>query len=212
MHIELYHYWRSSCSWRVRWALGLKQVTYSAFPVNLLKGEHLSEDFLALNPSGLVPALKVDGKDLTESLSILEWLEESFPAKPLLPSEPMGRAEVRELAYRIACGIQPVQNLRVMQYYSPDPKVRAEYARHWISKGFEALEARLSTTAGTYAYGNQLTIADLCLVPQVYNALRFQVDISQYPAISRVNENCLSGRECQLAAPHNQQGAQAQEP
>lgn len=205
---ELFHYWRSSCSWRVRWALELKQISYKSTPVNLLKGEHREPAYLAKNPSGLVPTLKVQQSFYTESLAILEWLEEKYPQPySLLPLSPEDRVRVRELTYAIACGIQPIQNLKVLQYTSSDQKRRVAFARHWIEEGFRGLEVRMANTAGSFSYGSQITMADLCLVPQVYNALRFNIDMSKYPTIFQVHSNCLKTKECERAAPQNQPGA-----
>ena len=205
--IELFHYWRSSCSYRVRWALALKNIPYKSTPINLLKNEHQNASFLQKNPSGLVPSLVVSGEVLNESLAIIEWLEETYPQVNLLPKDPLSRAKVRELSYAIACSIQPIQNLKVMRYISHDQKERAAFAKHWINEGLFPLEAKLQKTAGTYSFGGQITMADLCLVPQIYNALRFNVDMSLYPIANRIYHNCLKTKECEAAAPHNQKGA-----
>jgi maleylacetoacetate isomerase len=191
----------------VRWALEFKQIQYKSTPINLLKGEHKEPLFLKKNPSGLVPALMVNGKSFTESLAIIEWLDEKFKGPKLLPSDSSDRAKVRELAYGVACAIQPIQNLKVMQYISQDPKQRISFAKHWIEEGFQALEEKLQTTAGSYSFGGEVTMADLCLVPQVYNALRFHVDMNTYPTIYRIHNNCLATKECNTSSPQNQPGA-----
>jgi maleylacetoacetate isomerase len=206
-NLTLYHYWRSSCSWRVRWALKHKGVAYSEVIVNLLKGEQSNPAFLAKNPGGGVPALEINSKIFGESLAILEWIEETYPTNPLLPQAPIDRLRVRQICQLITSGIQPIQNLSVMRRHSSDPAEQAKWAHHWISLGLEKLELLITSCAGTYCFGGQLTFADLCLVPQVYNALRFSVDISLFPTVNRINNHCLKLPDCDAAAPHNQTGA-----
>lgn len=205
--LELLHYWRSSCSWRVRWVLELKNLSYKSTPVNLLKDEHKSAHYYGLNPTKTVPTLLVNGSPMRESLAIIEWLEEKFPTPALLPTDPDSRARVRELAYTIAMGIQPIQNLKVLNYVSSDPTNRIRFARHWIKEGFDALERKLQLTAGSYCFGSQLTLADICLVPQVYNASRFGVDLTALPLIREISDRCLALAACERAAPSNQPGA-----
>ena len=207
--ISLYHYWRSSSSWRIRWALELKSVPYQSIPVNLLKAEHKTPSYLQKSPAGLVPCLDIDGFCLSESMAMIEWLEEAYSGPSLLPQDPTGRARVRELAYLIAMDIQPVQNLRVQKYISNDPGVRQDFAKHWIELGFEAYENRLASEgcSGTYSYGGQVSYADLCLIPQCYNANRFGVNLANYPLIKAINDHCLQTPACDKAAPHNQPGA-----
>lgn len=206
--LKLYHYWRSSSSWRVRWALEYKGIPYDSIPVNLLQNEQRSAAYTQKSPMQHVPMLEIDGKPLSESIAIMEWIEETYPQPPLLPSDSMTRATVRELCQLIAADIQPIQNLKVMQYHSADPKERERWAHHWISQGLKAVEARLHQTAGTFSVGGALTMADLCLIPQVYNALRFNVDMNQFPLCRRIYEHCLKMPSCDKAAPHNQPGAQ----
>ncbi|EGD74886.1 glutathione transferase zeta 1 [Salpingoeca rosetta] len=185
MEATLYSYFRSSCSWRVRIALNLKKVKYAYKAVNLLKGEQLGDDFLNVNPMGELPALEIDGHTLTQSLPIIEYLDETRPENPLLPrDDPFKRAEVRRLSQIIASGIQPVQNLRVLKKHGLEHKV--EWGQWVINNGFKALERELKKTAGKYSFGDTVTMVDLCLVPQVFNAERFKVDMSQYPTIQRV--------------------------
>jgi maleylacetoacetate isomerase len=203
----LYHYWRSSCSWRVRWALIHKGVAYDEVAVNLLNGEQNSADFLAQNPQGYLPALKIGSTVYSESLAMLEWIEERYPARPLLPMSPEDRMRVRQISSFIISGIQPLQNLSVLKKISSDPNEQSTWARHWISSGLTKLEKILQSSAGTYCVGSQLTFADLCLIPQIYNANRFAVDLSELPIISRINAACLLRDDCQKASPMNQPGA-----
>jgi maleylacetoacetate isomerase len=191
----LYSYWRSSCSWRVRIALELKNIKYDYVPVHLVKNEQMSQDYVKLNPSEEVPTLCIDGNVLTQSVSIVEYLEETRPEIPLLPKDVAKRAQVRAICDIISCGIQPVQNLRVLRkimgwYDDADEKTKKkmEWGRYWIELGFKGLEKVLSSSAGRYCVGDNITMADLCLVPQVYNANRFKVDMSQFPIISRIDK------------------------
>mmetsp|Transcript_19654 Transcript_19654/g.75413 ORF Transcript_19654/g.75413 Transcript_19654/m.75413 type:complete len:213 (+) Transcript_19654:22-660(+) len=186
----LYSYWRSSCSWRVRIGLALKGVEYDYRAVHLLKdgGEQLQEEFAKLNPMKLLPAFVEGGLVLSESLAILEYLEETRPSPALLPPSAAERAQVRRLCQLIACDIQPLQNLKVLKAVGAEKKM--EWGKRWIKEGFEALEPLLAQSAGQYSFGDQVTLADLCLVPQVYNANRFAVDMAAFPTISRVAAAC----------------------
>ncbi|XP_033631029.1 maleylacetoacetate isomerase-like [Asterias rubens] len=181
----LYSYYRSSCSWRVRIALALKGIEHEYSAVNLLKSEQLGETYLSVNPTGQVPALQIDSMVLTQSNAIIEYLDETRDAPSLLPKDPKKRFLVRELSQVISCGIQPVQNLKVLRYIGDEKK--GEWGHRAIKEGFEALEKLLEQTAGTYCVDDEITMADLCLVPQVYNANRFKVDMSKFPVISRIN-------------------------
>lgn len=205
--MKLYHYWRSSCSWRVRWALELKGLKVESIPVNLLQNEQKAAGYALKNPMQAVPTLEVDGKPLSESLAILEWLEEKYPTPALLPSDPFSRAKVRELSLIIAAGTQPLGNLKVLQYVASDQGERAAFAKHWITNGLMAYEKKVRETAGTYSFGGNVTIADLCLIPQCYNAERFAVDLGQFPLIKGIYDRCLKTKACEKAAPHNQPGA-----
>lgn len=193
----LYSYWRSSSSYRVRIVLALKEIPYEYHPIHLLKdgGQQLTAEYVALNPSKEVPTLVIDGLTLCQSTAIIEYLEETRPDPKLLPSTPGDRAIVRQLCNIISNDIQPVGNLRVLKHvqsFFTDPKEkdahRMEWAQTHIKHGFEALEAVMAKHSGKYSFGDAVTMADAFLVPQVYNALRFKVDMSAYPTILRVHE------------------------
>ncbi|KMN82593.1 maleylacetoacetate isomerase [Chromobacterium sp. LK11] len=187
----LYGYFRSSAAYRVRIALNLKGLDYRYQPVNLLKGEQRSPDYLAINPQGLVPLLDDGGVKIAQSLAICEYLDEAYPDTPrLLPAGAAARARVRALALAIAADIHPLQNTRVGKYlqteYGKDEEGKAEWIRHWIRTGFDALEQLLAESPSRYAAGEQPTLADVCLLPQVFSARRFGVDLTAYPNIARV--------------------------
>lgn len=209
MNVTLYHYWRSSCSWRVRWALALKNIAYKSVAINLLKGEQNDPKFLLKNPRGLVPALEMDGKVLFESMAILEFLEEAFPqGASLLPQDSESRFYVRQLSQMVVAGIQPTQNLSLLNYYSSDKAKKAANAKYWIDTGMAAFEKVLqSGPYGSFCYQGMVTIADLCLVPQVYNALRFAVDMNRYPISYAIYRRCLSTQACIDASPEKQPDA-----
>lgn len=200
----LYSYFRSSCSWRVRIALALKGIDYDTAPINLIKdgGQQFSDEFQALNPMKQVPALKIDGMTIGQSLAIIEYLEETRPTPRLLPQDPKKRALVRMISDLIAGGIQPLQNLSVLRQV--EEQQRLAWAQKAISSGFNALEAILRGTAGKYCVGDEVTMADLCLVPQVANADRFKVDVSPYPIISRINRSLLALDAFQVSHPGRQ--------
>ena len=213
MSLKLYGYWRSSASYRVRIALNLKGIKYEYIPVHLVNngGEQRSEAYQLLNPSMLVPTLVDDDSDITlnQSLAIIEYLDEAYPdINALLPQHMVDRAWVRMLAQDIACDVQPLANLRVLNKLKMDFNADDNAAKRWafdfIIGGFEALEKRLVTRAGKYAYGYAVTLADLCIVPQVYNALRFNVDMNQFPTINKVYLNCQRLEAFINAAPENQ--------
>nr|APH81356.1 GST zeta [Tigriopus kingsejongensis] len=170
----LYSYFRSSCSWRVRIVLALKDIEYEYRPVHLVKdgGEQHQADFLKLNPMAQVPALTMGDRILTQSVAIIEYLEEAYPQHPILPTDPWLRAQVRQIVEIIGSGTQPVQNLSVMKMARDDPAQRVEWSHYWIRQGLSAVESVLSQTAGRYCVGDEVTMADCCLVPQIYNAER----------------------------------------
>lgn len=207
--LTLYHYWRSSSSWRVRWGMKIKGIKWHDVPVNLLADAQKSPDYLKVNPAGFVPAIEVGGRCFGESLAILEWLEETHPAPPLLPADPMDRMQVRQLMFQIACNTQPVQNLSVMRLHSADKEEQQKWARHWITAGLAGYENLLRHgRPGKFSFGDHVTMADLCLVPQIYNALRFNVDVSRWPLLDGIGQRCMELPECKAAHPDKQPGAQ----
>ena len=211
----LYGYWRSSAAYRVRIALNLKGIAYEQASVHLVRdgGEQHRPDYRALNPQGLVPALRTGDGLITQSLAIVEYLDETVPEPPLLPTGALGRAHVRSLAPIIACDIHPLQNLRVLQYLTGELGVsdeqRLAWIRRWIETGLGALEARLANSpdTGTYCHGETPGLADLCLVPQLYNAVRFECELGVWPTVARINEACLALDAFRAAVPEAQPDA-----
>jgi maleylacetoacetate isomerase len=214
----LYSYWRSSAAYRTRIALNLKGMDYAIAPVHLLKdgGEQHQDAYRAINPQQLIPAL-ADGDHLVrESLAIMEYLEEAYPDAPrLLPRDPVSRSRVRALAQMVVCDIHPIGNLRVLQYLQRelgvDEDQKLAWSRHWIEVGFEAIEAVLAGDghAGKFCEGDAPTLADCCLVPQVYNARRFNVSLDRYPTIVRIDAACRELDAFRRAAPEAQTDAPA---
>ena len=191
--IILYDYYRSSACYRVRIALNLKNVEYEKRPVNLLESEQRSDEYRAMNPQGLIPMLEIDGHRLTQSLAIINYLDIRYPVPPLIPACAAERAHVVALAMTVACDIHPLNNLRVLKYLKNDlghsqEEVDGWYA-HWITEGFTALEAMAKPNAGKFLFGDAPTGADVCLVPQLYNARRFNVPVDAYPTLLRAEEN-----------------------
>jgi maleylacetoacetate isomerase len=192
--LTLYTYWRSSASHRVRIALGYKGLSYEPVFVNLLEGEQRREEYKRLNPMGYLPCLVVDGTKFVESTAILELLEELYPDPPLLPKRPEDRARVRALVQIVNSGIQPLQNLSVLDRVGEDKERRLEWVRHFMTRGLAAWEvlatrfAEETGSKGPYAYGDTFTLADVLLIPQLCAARRFGVDLSPYPTILRVDE------------------------
>ncbi|CAL8119053.1 unnamed protein product [Orchesella dallaii] len=184
----LYNYFRSSASWRVRIALNYKGIDYEYVPVNLLQKEQVGKDYLKVNPLGQVPAFVHDGNTITQSVAILQYIEDIYPSPPLIPKDPLKKARVMEICEIIGSGIQPLQNASViLKIDSEDASKRIEWAKFWIEKGFVALEKLLEQTSGKYCFGDELTLADCFLVPQAAQATRFKVNVSEYPYISRIN-------------------------
>ena len=198
--MKLYTYFRSSAAYRVRIALNLKGLDYEAVPVHLLRngGEQLSEAYRAVNPSALLPALDDDGALLSQSLAIIEYLDETRPQQPLLPADALGRARVRALAQTVACDIHPLANLRVLKYLKGplglSEEVKLQWIVHWVSEGMAMLEAHLARDphTGRFCHGDTPGLADCCLVPQVFNAQRFDIDMAAYPTVMRIHANCAA--------------------
>ncbi len=194
--MELYNYFRSSASYRVRIALALKGLDYTYLPVHLAQSEHLSENYGAVSASRLVPLLRDDGQSLTQSLAIIEYLDETHPQPPLLPATPAERARVRALALDIACEIHPLNNLRVLRYLVRDLKVSEDdknrWYRHWVETGLEVVERQLAAAPGLFCHGSMPTLADCCLVPQVFNAQRFECRVDHVPNVMRVFAACMA--------------------
>lgn len=215
--LKLYSYFRSSAAYRVRIALNLKGLPYETVPVHLLRGggEQLMPVYRNVNPEALVPAL-IDGDlpPLSQSLAIIEYLEETHPAPPLLPADAMGRARVRSLALAVACDIHPLNNLRVLRYLAKELGIEEEarntWYRHWIDIGLGAIEAQLaaSPATGRFCHGDTPTVADLCLVPQVANAQRLNCDLSAMPTVTRINDACLALEAFKNAMPAMQPDAE----
>ena len=208
----LYDYHRSSAAYRVRIALNLKGVDYESRLVNLLHSEQRTDDYRALNPQGLVPMLEIDGHRLTQSLSIIVYLDQLFPDPPLMPRDPVDGAHVRAMALTVACDIHPLNNLRVLKYLSNElglpQEERDAWYIHWIREGLPALETLAKTGAGQFLFGDQPTIADVCLVPQLYNARRFNVPLDDYPTLLRADENANKLEAFAAAHPDRQEQPQ----
>jgi maleylacetoacetate isomerase len=212
MSITVYGYWRSSATWRVRIALGLKGIDYTVVPVHLVLNEQHSQEHLSRNPLGQVPAVEIDGRMLTQSVALLEYLEETYPSPALLPETALDRAYVRQAVEVINSGIQPLQNLdtlrRLQSEYGVERPSWKPWAGHFIQRGFEALETIVAPHAGTYAFNEQITFIDVCLVPQVYNAHRFEVDMAQFPTLERIAKSASLLPAFKAAHPDNQPDAQ----
>lgn len=214
--LKLYSYWRSTAAYRVRIALNVKRLSYQMIPVHLVKdgGEQHKPEYLERNPQGLVPLLDDNGKLLSQSMAICEYLEESFKGPNLLPSEPFLRAKVRSLCQIIACDIHPIDNLRVLKYLKAELNVSDEakdkWYAHWIHEGFKAIEQELQhyKELGPYAFGDILTLADAFIVAQMYNARRFNVDLSNYPRLVEIEEHCLTLDAFKDAQPESQPDAE----
>lgn len=210
--MQLYSYFRSSASYRVRIALNLKGLPYDYVPIHLLRGggEQFSSAYRKLNHDAIVPTLVDDGHALQQSLAIVEYLEETHPTPPLLPATAVDRAHVRSIALQIACEIHPLNNLRVLKYLKHTvgvtDDVKDAWYRHWVEAGFETLEARLAGDArtGKLCFGDTPTLADICLIPQVFNAQRFKVDTARFPTIQRIYDHATQLDAFERAAPGQQ--------
>ncbi|MFO1297302.1 MAG: maleylacetoacetate isomerase [Rubrivivax sp.] len=193
--MELYNYFRSSASYRVRIALALKDLAYDYKAVHLGRNEQLQESYAAVSASRLVPLLRDGTHTLTQSLAIIEYLEETHPKPPLLPADAAGRARVRAIALDIACEIHPLNNPRVLRYLVRDMKVgeddKNRWYKHWVETGLEVVERQLAPAPATYCHGDTPTMADCCLVPQVFNAKRFDCRLDHVPNVMRVFDACM---------------------
>jgi maleylacetoacetate isomerase len=211
--VKLYTYFRSSAAFRVRIALNLKGIAYQPVFVHLAKGEHRAANYAKVNPQALLPTLELDdGTRLNQSLAIIEYLDETHPQKPLVPKDAQARARVRSLSYFIASEIHPLNNLRVLQHLKralgqSEDQVNTWY-RHWIADGLTKLEAELASHQGKFCHGEAPTMADCCLVPQIFNAKRYQSDLAPYPQTMRVFEACMQLEAFDRAQPSKQPDAE----
>jgi maleylpyruvate isomerase len=210
--MRLYSFFRSSAAFRVRIALNLKGVDYEIVAVNLPNGAHRTADFLAVNPQATIPTLDDDGTILWQSLAIIEYLDTRYPKPPLIPREPVARARVQALAQLIACEIHPLNNLRVLQYLRRELKLDeaavGKWYAHWVAEAFTALEAFVARwSGGRYCFGDALSIADVYLVPQMYNARRFNCDLAPYPTLVRIAQALEQEPAFARAAPERQPDA-----
>lgn len=205
----LHDYFRSSAAYRVRIALNLKQVDYAQRTVDLAAGDQRDAAFRARNPQGFVPCLEIDGLFLTQSLAICDYLDANFERVPFVPSDPAGRARVLAMALTIACDIHPLNNLRVLKYLAgplgQPQAARDTWYRHWVAEGLAALEALASEGAGDYLFGDSPTLADICLVPQLYNARRFAVPLEAFPTLCRVDDLACAHPAFAAAHPDRQE-------
>ncbi len=208
--MKLYSYWRSTAAYRVRVALNIKQIDCEIIPVHLVKegGEHLKEEYRRLNPQGLVPSLVTDDGDvLTQSMAMIDYLDEVYPQNPLYPQNLIQKAQAKAMALSIACDIHPLNNLRVLKYLKGEDWQKEQLDKwyaHWIHEGFSAIEKQLADSAGLYCFGDDVSVADIFLVAQVYNANRFSVSLNTYPLIVEINDNCLQLKAFIDAMPENQ--------
>jgi maleylpyruvate isomerase len=211
--VKLYNYFRSSAAYRVRIALNIKGLAYEYIPVHLTKGEQRAAGYTALNPQALVPTLVEGDAALTQSLAIIEYLDERHPSPPLLPATPEARARVRAIALSIACDIHPLNNLRVLQYLTRvlgvDEAAKNAWYRHWVELGLAALESQLARdgVAGDFCFGDTPTLADVCLVPQLANARRYEIELDAYPTLVRIDHRCRGLPAFADAAPPQQPDA-----
>ncbi len=210
--MKLYGYWRSGATYRLRIALALKGLSYEYAPVNLLKDEQKSPSYLKVSPQGLLPAFVAEGgATLTQSLAIIEYLDELYPSPPLLPKQPIARAQARQIAYAIACEAQPLQNLRTQKYLKAlpgfDDDAMRQWLDTWVGGAMKAVDEMIGEAGGAYCVGDEPTRADICLVPQVYAALRFGVDLSGLDRLNAIYERCVSLDAFKKAHPDEQSDA-----
>lgn len=215
LDLRLYTFFRSSAAFRVRIALNLKGLDYQSIPVHFRKngGEHRQPDFLRRNPQGLLPVLEHEPNVITQSLAIVEYLDATFPEPRLIPAAPNDRAKVEALAQIVACDIHPLNNLRVLNYLrqqlGQDDEAVTNWVQHWVTLGFEGYEGLIKAHSnGRFSCGDSVTLADICLVPQVYNAVRFGCDLSSFPTIKSVDEHLKSLPAFMSAAPEQQADAE----
>jgi maleylacetoacetate isomerase len=199
--LTLFHYWRSSGSFRVRWALALKGLAYDAVPINLLNGENDQPTHLRRNPMGYVPVLEVDGRFLAESVAIIEWLDETHPEPKLYPTDPWARAQARQLVETLNAGTQPLHNLNVVERHAEDPAERKRWSQEWIRKGLGAFEALLPPPRAKFSLADRPMAPDLFLIPQCYGALRNEVALEEFPRVAAIYAAALATPECQAAHP-----------
>jgi maleylacetoacetate isomerase/maleylpyruvate isomerase len=212
--MKLYTFFRSSAAFRVRIALNLKGLQYESLPKAFARNEHRTPDYLALNPQGLIPALAIDGVVLSQSLAIIEYLNDRHPAPPLLPEDPIDRARIRSMAMTIACEIHPLNNLRVLNYLrdqlKQDDSGIGTWYRHWVTEGFRGLEvqAREFSASGRYCFGDAVSLADVLLVPQMFNARRFKTDLTAFPTLVGISAHLEALPAFAAARPEVQPDAQ----
>ncbi len=214
--MKLYSYFRSSAAYRVRIALNLKGLPYDYAPIHLLRdgGQQLSAEYRAINADGIVPSLALDDDVLTQSIAIIEYLDETHPEPPLLPGTALDRAYIRAIALQVACEIHPLNNTRVLKYLSSELKLddtaKTAWYTRWVESGFASLETRLArdSRVGAFCFGDTPTLADLCLVPQVFNARRFNIDVSRYPTIERIANHAGTIDAFHRASPSQQPDAE----
>ncbi len=213
--IKLYSYWRSSAAYRVRIALNLKQLEYDIIPVSLVRdgGEHHKDDYAALNPQQLVPTMVDGGRVIRQSMAMIEYLDDVYPEFPLIPSDPRSSAWVRSISLAVACDIHPLNNLRVLKFLkqqmSLDQASVDQWYEHWISEGLKSMELMIAEnpSVGDFCAGDLPTMADCLLVPQLYNARRFDIDLTAYPHLTAIDDHCMSLEPFRNAAPEQQPDA-----